>query len=774
MYKRFSAAVTLLLLATLIAEAQTFLIKGRLLSGKTAVDYANVVLQNKDSAYVSGVMSDKNGHFFFEGVKGGSYRIVITCIGYEDKHIALNGVNRDTELGVITMDSVAQQLGEVVVMASKVIRTADKQIALPTKYQIKASSNGVDLLRTMQLSRLKVDPINNTVSTSAPGEVQLRINGAKAELYQVKALRPENIQRVEYHDDPGMKYGEGVACVIDYITKRPMSGGDVSLEARNSPFDGWGEDQLQGSLNKGKSQLGGYVWSSYRDLHQWRDNTETFNYVDGTSFTRVEDGEKRPIKENEIYANLFYNYKEGDKWFLNVNFNTSYYYLRNETGSRLYPDNQPDNFVNMLDDSKERQLRPWVDVYFQRNFSKRRSLIFNVVGTYISTNSSRKYTEDKGAEPLTDINSDTDGSKYSVIAEAVYSVGMTKTGTMNFGLSASQAYTENTYTGTVDAVTNMHDGYGRGFVEWKQSLGKFNYSVGSFLSYIWTLQNGDNLRKLMWYPKASASMKINDRSYVRLSAERSYTTPSLSNLSNVEQIIDSLQIRRGNPNLKENYTWQGNLFYEWRKGLFTVDLSLFYMYQNKPVMEATLRENNKFIRTTLNQKSWQKVNPEVQVQVGPLFDIFSINLIAGMNYFDSHGTDYHHYYTNWYYNVDFTAQYKKFTFMLMGCNHQNNFYGETCNYGESILGMMANYRINKVKIGIMTFNPFSNRNSYNRPTVNYNRYAPSRQAMHVVYESARLVAVTFNWDFSFGHKYKGGQKQLNNSDKDSGTMNSGK
>lgn len=758
---------------TVMANAQTYTIRGRLMSGKTIVDYASVILQNKDSSFVTGVTTNQNGKFLISDVCPGSYRLCFSSIGYTSKNIELNNLTNNEEIGDIQIDSSSVMLKEVVVKSSRLIRSADKQIAMPTKYQIKASSNGVDLLRVMQLSRLKVDPMNNKVSTSAPGEVQLRINGAKAEIYQVKALRPENIQRIEYHDDPGMKYGEGVACVIDYITKRPVSGGDVSLDLQHSPFDGWGNDQLQGSVNKGKSQFGGYAWSSYRSLHQWRDNTETFNYADGTAFTRVEDGEKRPLKTNNVYANLYYNYKDGEKWFLNVNMNTSYDYSRSETGSLLYPVNEPDNFVNMFDDSKQRQLRPWLDIYFQRNFDKRRSLIFNVVGTYISTNSTRKYTEDKGADPLTDIYSKTDGSKYSIIAEAVYSVGLTKTGTMNFGLRGSQAYTENTYSGTVDAITNMHDGYGRGFVEWKQSLGKFNYSFGSFLSYIWMLQNSSKLYKLMWYPKASASYKINGNSYARLSAERSYTTPSLGDLSNVEQIIDSLQIRRGNPNLKENYTWQGNLFYEWRKGLFTVDFSLFYMYQHNPVMEETLLENNKFIRTTLNQKSWQKVNPELQLQIGPLFDIFSFNISAGMNYFDSHGVDYHHYYTNWYYDVDITAQYKKLTMIFMGRNHCNNFYGETCDFGESICGMMVNYRINKVKIGLMMFNPFSNRSSYNRPTINYNKNAPSRQAIHV-YESARLLAVTFNWNFSFGRKYEGGQKQLDNKDSDSGTMKTGK
>jgi hypothetical protein len=197
------------------------------------------------------------------------------------------------------------------------------------------------------------------------------------------------------------------------------------------------------------------------------------------------------------------------------------------------------------------------------------------------------------------------------------------------------------------------------------------------------------------------------------------------------------------------------------------------MYQQNPVMEETLLEGNKFIRTIDNQKSWQKVNPELQLQAGPLFNFITFSLTGGVNYFDSHGNDYRHYYTNWYYRAEATMNYKNCTLVIGAQNHRNNFYGETCDFGESLMMTMFRYRIKNANIGLMTFNPFSSRNAYRRPTVNYSRYAPSYKSMHIR-ESARMLIVTFSWDFSFGRKYDGGKKQLNNQDNDSGTMNSGK
>ena len=771
--KRKISLLLLLICSSVIAHAQTFSLKGRLMSGKNIVDYANIVLQKSDSTFVTGVNSDKTGRFRIEEVQKDKYRLNISCIGYEGKSILLNISEHSIDLGDIQLASATHQLQEVVVKASRIIRTPEKQISMPTKYQIKASTNGLELLRSMQLSRLHVDMVNNKITSSAQGEVQLRINGAKVDIHQVQALRPEDIQRVEYHDDPGLKYGEGVACVIDYITKRPISGGDISLEMRHSPSGGFDNDNLSASYNKGKSQFSLYLFNSYRNLHQWRTNTETFNFADGTSFTRLEDGKPNKIGLDDFYGNLSYNYQEGDKWYLNVMFSNGYDMQRVNTHSQLYSQTDINNSVNMFDYNHTTSNRPWLDIYFQRNFSSRRSFIFNVVGTYIHSTNERNYKEENQDVKLTEINSLSTGNKYSIITEAIYSVGIGKSSTLNIGMSGNQAYTVNDYSGTVVATTNMHDGYARGFAEWKQQLGKFNYSLGTNLSYIWMLQGTNRLHNTMMYPKLAMGYTFNDHSFMRLSGERSYSTPDLSNISNVEQIIDSLQIRRGNPNLKVSHTWMTNLYYEWRKGVFGISANLFYMYQNHPVMEETLLENNKFIRTTMNQDSWQKVNPEVQLQVGPLFNLLTLSATGGMNYFDSHGIDYHHYYTNWYYQLDATAQYKRVTVMLQVNNHKNDFYGETCTYGESYHLMMARYKVKDMSFGVFVLNPFVGRDSYKLPVKNYSKYAPSSKTMYIR-ESARMVALTFNWNFSVGRKYQAPSKQLSNEDKETGTMNSGK
>ena len=177
----------------------------------------NVTLSN-DSGQVAGTTTDINGKFTLNAEKGdyilelsdnngkftlnaekGDYILELSYIGYETIRMALT-VNGDTHIGDILMQEGAMELGEVVVESQAVIQKVDRQILLPSKEQLQASSDGVSLLQNLQIPRIVISPIDNSVKTLSDESVQLRINGIEASTSDVKAINPKDIIRVEYHD----------------------------------------------------------------------------------------------------------------------------------------------------------------------------------------------------------------------------------------------------------------------------------------------------------------------------------------------------------------------------------------------------------------------------------------------------------------------------------------------------------------------------------------------------------------------------------------------
>jgi hypothetical protein len=150
---------------------------------------------------------------------------------------------------------MAISLDEVTIQARSIIEKGDRKVILPTQNQLKMSSSGIDLLGKLQLPRITVDIMSGEITTSGNGEVQLRINGVRVTYTEISSLSPEDILRIEYHDTPGVRYGNA-AAVIDYITKNKKAGGSVSggaihsLSSNRTSID----DMISGRYNYGKSK----------------------------------------------------------------------------------------------------------------------------------------------------------------------------------------------------------------------------------------------------------------------------------------------------------------------------------------------------------------------------------------------------------------------------------------------------------------------------------------------------------------------------------------
>ena len=104
-------------------------------------------------------------------------------------------------------------------------------------------------------------------------------------------------------------------------------------------------------------------------------------------------------------------------------------------------------------------------------------------------------------------------------------------------------------------------------------------------------------------------------------------------MSAIEQVIDSLQIQRGNPNLESYLYYRTSLDGEWSKGIFHTYFSMSYNYKPNAIMDEKYVEGNKIIQTWDNQKNWQSLTPMVQLRVGPVANILQFSVSGGLNHY---------------------------------------------------------------------------------------------------------------------------------------------
>ncbi|WP_293671914.1 TonB-dependent receptor [uncultured Parabacteroides sp.] len=729
------------------------------------VEFANIVLQTLDSAFIAGTNSNEKGAFRLEKIKPGDYRLVVSYLGYETTYVSILGIAKSIDLGKVLLQPSSVALEEVTIKASAVRSYSDRRIAFPTDQQKQNATNGINLLSTMMLPRLQVNPLTNEVKADE-GDIQFCINGIKVEALDVQALSPKEIIRVEYHDNPGVRYGN-VAAVLDYIVKRETTGGSVNMNLSNSPVTVFGDDQVAVRLNHKKSEFGLQYSTRYRNFNARKEALETYNFGDGTNMQRVLNGIPTYIMETTHNTSLNYSLVEADKYYFNATLRYSFTKERKKSHSLLYEKRTPEQITDVRSGGESRSHLPSLDLYYMRTLKNKQTVTANIVGTYINTDANQNYTEKEEEEVLSDVLSNVLGKKYSLIGEGIYEKNW-DFGRLSSGVKHSQAWTDNTYAGTVGGNTRMKQSETYLFAEFSGKVKRLNYMGGVGIARSWFKQEGeDSYRYYSFRPKVSVQYNMTDNTFIRLGGSIGNTSPALSELSAIEQIIDTLQIRRGNPYLTPYMNYNTYLNYEYRKGLFTGGVNLYYWYSPDMIMEETLFENNKFIRTYANQNSWQKVSGDLNVRFGPIKNILMFNITGGVNHFISDGRTYRHTYTNLYYTASVMAMYKKFMGMFQIGSPRNNFVGETMHGGENIHLFMLRYNQGKFTAGAGIMLPFSS--LYKREDENRNRYAPYKMKSFST-SASRMLLLTFSWNFEFGRKYKGGSKRLNNIDTDAGIV----
>ena len=737
---------------------------------KSALVGVNVSLK-QGYQQVSGTITDAHGKFSLEAETG---EFVLECsyIGYEPIGMSL-AVNGNTHLGTIEMNEASTELSEVVVEGDAVIQKVDRQILLPNKEQLGASSDGMSLLQNLQIPRIVVNPVENSVKTLANQEVQLRINGIEASSSEVMAINPKDVIRIEYHDQPGVRYN-GAAAVINYIVKHRDTGGNLMLNASNGvTMPGWGEYHLAGKVNFGKSSFSLLTHYSPRDVYWTRTNSETYNFSTGTIENR-EVGEPTRFKMNPVNIGLTYNWTNGEKNMLQIS-------LRDNMNFTPYAQSNRDTYLYQGTDSfaihdheSSKSISPSLDIYYEHNLPDDNHLYFDVVGTYINSSNDRRFEQTPLGETVadtTDVTSRVRGNKYSLIGEAIYEKDWENIA-LTVGVRHNQQWVENTYLGSADATVNMTTAETYAFAEVQQRVKQFSYAVGIGAMHTYIEQGGQKSSNWIARPQLTLSYDFGKGVFWKYKGYVSGYQPSLSAMSDVAQQIDKYQIRQGNPDLKPVMFVANEMQLSWQSKHVNLNLWANYSYDHKPIMDETYEQlidgQSYAIRTYANHRGFHRlqVAPSVQVRLLQNKLIFTVAPFA--NYYVSLGNSYTHKHFNPGVRASFMGMYNGWQFFGEVTTRSNNLWGETLEYGEFYHHIGVGYNADKWGFRAMLMNPFSVK-GYSIETKDLSALAPNTQHAEMR-DFRQMLILNFHCNLDFGTQRRDSGKRINNEDKENGIL----
>ncbi len=656
-----------------------------------------------------------------------------------------------------------QSLQEIVIEAPKVIHKADMDVYHPSKSAVENSKNGMQLLDNLMIPALTVSDALGTVQASGES-VQLRINGRESTVDQVRALLPETVRRVEWIDNPGLRYG-GASYVLNFIVANPTAGGSLQASGRQALNTAWGFYMADAKFNSGRSQWeAGANFKLTNKIKTHRDYTETFTYPDGSSLTRNEDSRGGSMDNSMGNAWASYSYIKPDTTVFmaelgwNQGFTDKFLYR----GLLSLSDGSPD--ILLTDSHGDKGSTPSLSLYWQQSLPRKQTLIVSFNGSFYFGRTYSDYIERHGdaTSPITDIHTNIRDRNQAYAVEADY-IKNWANARFTAGVNYSANRNRSQYMNLDGQIFHQRQDRVYLFAEYFRRMGKWTATVGMGVQYTDFLFRESDRGNHSWSPRPQATLTYSPgRNHnLRLSFTSWQSTPSLSETNVVPQQLDGFQWRVGNQNLKTASSYMLTLRYSFNlprvNGMFGIRA-----FTSPDAITPLLRwEGDRLLTTYENSRGLQNLSffiaPQIEIIPGWLeasgYVQYRMERMRGAGYSLRHNC--------WSGNASVRLMHWGFVLTGQYMRSERDLWGEKISWGEDLNVIDLSYNWKSWQFGAGVIMPFG---KYDQGSKSLSKWNRNEQHQRL---DMRMMFVSVSYNLQWGRQRRGAEKLIDvNADAD--------
>ena len=630
----------------LFAQQKVYKIKGVIIEkfSNQPIPFANILLGNKTSLEnISGVTSADDGSFSILSSQKDIY-LEISFIGYETIRMEKIELNKDfIDLGLIMLEKKAEMLADVEVRGDKSETEfkLDKRVFNVGK---DLSSSGASVLEVLDNIPSVTVSIEGQVSLRGNSGVQILINGKPSVLTSeggnaLGSITAEMIDKVEVITNPSAKYeAEGTAGIINIVIKKDDRNG---LNGSFTLNYGQPENNSIGlSLNRRTkkfnlfTQLGYGVRNYPRDSKNKNNNflTDTQVLTEGTLYRK--ERFYNIILGTDYYINLqnvitlsgFYAFEAEDQPS-----KTNVKYYQNNT---LITSEWNREEITTADNPKYQY-----ELIYKRDFldDEDHDLIFSATGNLFSKDQSSEFFN---RTVLGDTTFE-DQLTRTFFREAVHTFKLDYTHPF-----AEKWKVEGGFQFTNNDVSNdfeIKDQLGGQWVINSSFTNIFRlnqgvlgvYGITAYESNTWGLQfglrtentiidthlvnnnekNNQNFTDL--FPSMNTSYKFNKSLSLQAGYSRRIYRPRLWDLNPFFNIRNNFNYRKGNPDLRSEYSDSYQLSAIFLEGISSLNISLYQLYTSNTIESVTTFQDNISVREPENLGTKRVNGIELNGKISP-------------------------------------------------------------------------------------------------------------------------------------------------------------
>ena len=651
----------------------------------------------------------------------------------------------------------ARELDEIVVKAPKVIRKADMDVYHPSKSAVKNSRNGIQLLNNLMIPALTVSDALGSIQVAGQS-VQVRINGRESTIDQVRALLPETIKRVEWIDNPGLRYG-GATHVLNFITANPTTGGSLMTKAQPALNVAWGFYMADAKFNVGRSQweVGGY-YKLTNKIKTHRDYTETFTYNDGTSITRDETSLGGSLDNSMADIWSSYNYIKPDTTVFMVELGLHHNINERWTYNGLLSLNNGNDDI-LLDDTKGADgSTPSLSIYWQQNFAHKQMLVVSLNSSFYFGHSFSDYIEQiqDATSHLTDIRTNIKDRNQAYAIEADY-IKNWRNSRFTVGTTYTANRNRSQYENLGDNIFHQRQDKIYLFAEYFQRIGKWTATAGMGVQYTNFMFNETNQGNHSWSPRPQATIaySLNQNHNFMLNFTSWQSTPSLSETNVVPQQLDGFQWRAGNQNLKTANTYMLTFRYGFNIPRVNGTSGVKASTSPDAITPILYWDGDRLITTYENSRGLQNISFFLAPQIEIIPDWLTASGYLEYRMEHMRGTGYTLSNNTWSGNAQIQLMHWGLVLSGQYRRAQRNLWGEKISWGEdlNIIDLSYNWTSWQFSAGIIM--PFG---EYDQGSKSLSKWNRNEQHMRL---DMCMPYISVSCNLQWGRQKSGAQKIVN-------------
>ena len=662
-------------------------------------------------------------------------------------------------MATMTAHSQEVTLDEVVVSSARTVQLADRQVIYPTRQQLEHSHSGYSLLQKLSLPHIRIDEASHTITALSSKGVEVRINDRKASTNELLSLDVKAVERIEFIDNPGVRYGDGLDYVINIIVRQATSGYVIGTDLTNTLTSVSGSENVFGKVNFGLSELGASYTLNYLNS-RGESFIEQAHYLMPDGTTLNVDRHSEFIRQRSLSHTFQLSYSLSDTNYI---FQARLNGQRNIRPTHSFTQLNVDN-IYAFSRSDSRQKSPSLDLYFHHDLPHQQSLTANVVGTYISSQSHNENNE--GGQYLYH----THGRTYSLWAEALYE-NQFRPFTLSSGLQWAQRYTSNLYEGDTQAHNGMHTSSLYGFSQLSGRLWqRLSYVAGFGLSRRYYRQAAASHDFLLMRPKLSLSYSLARHWRVKYDVELSQHVSQIALISDVSIKQNALETLVGNSDLRPNRVVVHDLRLSYTTPRLMAELQGYYSGHAHPNMVKIIpTADGHFLRTQSNQKAINFFFLESYNRWTIVPERLELSCYGSVYRFFNLGDDYTHTYTSFNGAAWLQAYLGKWTLMVYADNGYHWMEGHNRGHEGADWQLSASYSLSPdLTLALYARHPFSAHPTEHQAQF-MDRYI-QKDMISFDRDQGNRLSLNLTWKFCHGRHYRSIQRTMEHHDSETGIL----